>query len=114
MTTLLLRGPVEEIRRNAMNFDRVTISRPAIDSTICYVQSYMRNPLYTQWDFFTDSGISMMLNAVNVANTVCEVSLFEPWNCVLRERPDAVFRGLKKAFYVVVIHWKDARDTFER
>ena len=114
MTTLFLRGSVEEIRRIAMNLDRMTISRHAIDSTTSCLLSYMRNRLSTQWDFFRDNGTSMLLNAVNVANSVCEISFFEPWNCVQPGRHDAVVRGLRKTFYVVVIHWKVAWGTFER
>ena len=73
-----------------MNLDRVTIDRPSIDSAICCVQSFVRDPLFTQRDFFTDNGISMLLSAVNVAGSVFEVSVYDPWNVILPEGYAAV------------------------
>ena len=83
MTTLFQRGPVEETPRFELNLDRVTISRRSIDPAICCVQSLLRNPLFTQLDFFTDNGISVLLSAVNIAGRVCEDSVYDPWNLIL-------------------------------
>ena len=97
-----------------MNLDRVTTSRRPIDSVICCVQSFLREPLFNQRDFFTDNGISMLLGAVNFAASVCDDSLCDPWNVILPERYAAVVADLKRAYDVVVIRPKDARDTSER
>ena len=113
MTTLFQRGPVEEITRFELNLDHVTISRRSIDSAICCVQSYVRNPLFTQRDFFTDNGISMLLTAVNVAGSVCKDSVYDPWNLVLPEGFSDVVNDLERAYNVVVVRRKDARDTSE-
>ena len=114
MTTSFRRGPVEEIPRFELNIDRVTISRRTIDSAICCVQSYVQNPLFTQRDFFTDNGISMPLSAVNIAGSVCEDSIYNPWSLILPEGYGAVVDELKKAYEVVEFRRKDAGDTSER
>ena len=114
MTTLFQRGPAEEIPRFQLNPDRVTISRRSIDSAICCVQSFVRDPLFTQRDFFTDNGILMLLSAVNVAGSVCEDCAYNPWTVTLLEGYAAVVADLKKACDVVVVRRKDARDTFEQ
>ena len=114
MTTLFQRGPVEEIPRLALNLDRVTISRSSIDSSICCMQSYVRNSLFTQLDFFTFNGISMLLSAVNIAVSVCEDSVYNTWDLILPEGYVAVVDDSKKAYDVVVVRRKDARDTSER
>ena len=72
MTALIQHGPAEEIPRFQVNLDRVTIDRRAINSAVCCVQSFVRDPLFTERDFFTDNGITMLLSAVNVAGSVCE------------------------------------------
>ena len=108
------RGPGVELTRFALNIDHVTISTLAVESAICVVQSFVRDFLLTQRDFFTDNGISMLLSAENVAGSVCEGSTNDPWNCVLPERYNAVVQQLKKAYDVVVVRRKDARDTSER
>ena len=107
-------GPAEEIPRFQLNLDRVTIDHRSTDSAICCVQIFVRDPLFTQRDFFTDNGISMLLIAVNVAGSVCEDSVYDPWVVISPEVYGAVVVDLKRAYDVVVVHRKDARDTSER
>ena len=114
MTVLFQRGPAEEVPRFQLNLDRVTIDHRSIDSAICCVQSFVRDPLFTQRDFFTDSGFSMLLSAVNVAGSVCEDSVYEPWAVISAEGYAAVVSDLKRAYDVVVVRRKDSRDTSER
>ena len=114
MTALFQRGPAEEIPRFQINLDRVTIDRHAIDSAVCCVQSFVRDPLFSQRDFFTDNCISMLLSAVNVAGSVCEDSVYDPWAAICLEGYAAVVSHLRKAYDVVVVRRKEARDTSER
>ena len=114
LTTLFPRGPAEEILQFQLNLDRVTIIRRSIDSAICCVQSFVRDPLFTQRDFFTDYGISIMLSAVDVAGSVCEDSVYDPWTVILAEGYAVVVADLKRAYDVVLVRRKDARDTSER
>ena len=107
------RGTAEEIPRFQLNLDRVTFDRRSIDCATCCVQSLVRDPLFTQRDFFTDNGISMLLGAVHAAGSVCEDSVYDQWAVILTERYAAVVAELKRAYDVVVVHRKDARDTFD-
>ena len=113
MTALFQRGPAEEIPRFQLSLDRVTIDQRSIDSAICCVQCFVRDPQFTQRDFFTDNGISMLLRAVNVAGSVCEDSVYDPW-VVCPEGYAAVVSDLRKAKDVVVVRRKEARDASER
>ena len=45
----------------------------------------------------------MLLSAVNIAGSVCQDSVYVPWNVVLPEGYDAVVDLLKKAYDVVVV-----------
>ena len=114
MTALFQRGPAEKIPRFQINLDRVSLDRCAIDSAVCCVQSFVRNPLFSQRDFFTDNGISMLLSTVNVAGSVCDDSVYEPWAVICPEGYAAVVSDLQKAYDVVVVRRKDTRDTSER
>ena len=114
MTALFQSGPAEEIPRFQINLDRVTIDRRAIDSAVCCVQSFVRDPLFTQRDFSTNNGISMLLSAVNVAGSVCEDSVCDPLALICPEGYAAVVSDLHKAYDVVVVRRKEARDTYER
>ena len=97
-----------------MNPDRVTIDRRSIESAICCVQSFVRDLLLTQRDVFTDNGISMLLSAVIVTGSVCEDSVYDPWNAILPEGYAVVAADFKTAYDVVVVRRKNARDTSER
>ena len=114
METLFLRGPAEEIPLFVLNLNRVTYNRRGVESDISCVQRYVRNSLFTRRDFSTDKGISMLLNFVNAASSVCEDSFYDPWSCVPPEGHDVVVRNLKRALDVVLVRQKDARDTSER
>ena len=114
MTALFQRGPAEEIPRFQLSLDRVTIDQRSIDSAICCVQSFVRDPLFTQRDFFTANGISMLLSDVNIAGGVCEDSVYDPCVVISPEGYAAVVADLKRAYDVVVVRRKDARDTSER
>ena len=55
----------------------------------------------------------MLLSAVNVAGSVCEDSAYDPWAVISPEGYAAVVADLKRAYDVVVVRRKDARDTSE-
>ena len=55
----------------------------------------------------------MLLSAVNVAGSVCEDSVYDPWAVMSLGVYAAVVADLKRAYDVVVVRWKDARDTSE-
>ena len=114
MTALFQRGPAEEIPRFQLSLDRVTIDQRSIDSAICCVQSFVRDRQFTQRNFFTDNGISMLLRAVNVAGNVCEDSVYDPWVVVCPEGYAAAVSDLRKANDVVVVRRKEAQDTSEQ
>ena len=114
MTALFQRGHAEEIPRFQINLDGVTIHRRALDSAVCCVQSFVGDLLFTQRDFFTDNRISMLLIAVNAAGSVCEDSVYDPWAAICPEGYAAVVSDLRKAYDVVVVRRKEARDTSER
>ena len=56
----------------------------------------------------------MLLSAVNIAVSVCEDSVYNTWDLILPEGYVAVVDDSKKAYDVVVVRRKDARDTSER
>ena len=114
MTTVFQRGPAEEIPRFQLNPDHVTIDHRSIDSAICCVQSFVRDPLFNQRNFFTDNGILMLLSAVNVAGSVREDFVYDPWTVILPEGYATVVADPERAYDVVVARPKDARDTSER
>ena len=56
----------------------------------------------------------MLLSAVNIAGSVCEDFVYDPWTVILPEVYAAFVVDLKRAYDVVVFRRKDAQDTSER
>ena len=56
----------------------------------------------------------MLLSAVDVAGSVCEDSVYDLWAVICPEGYAAVASDLGKAYDVVVVRRKEARDTSER
>ena len=56
----------------------------------------------------------MLLSAVNVAGSVCEDSVYDPWAVISPEGYAAVVADIKRAYDVVVVRRKYAQDTSER
>ena len=56
----------------------------------------------------------MLLSAVDVAGSVCEDSVYDPWVVISPEGYAAVVADLKRAYEFVVVRRKDVRDTSER
>ena len=55
----------------------------------------------------------MLLSPKNVAGSVCEDSVYDPWTVISPEGYTAVVADLKRVYDVVVDRRKDARDTSE-
>ena len=114
MTTLFLPDSVEELPTFTVSLNGVSLSRRIVEQPIACVQSFVRSPRFTQRDFFSDNGISFFVFAVNAAGSMREQSTCGPWANVLPEGFEATLVGLRKAYDVVVVRRKEARDTSER
>ena len=108
------RGPAEGIPRFELNLDRVTISRRSIDSVISCVQKICTEPSvhstgfrYRQWNFDAAECREHCRQCLQkfCLRPVESFTAWRIWCCHAR---------FEKAFDIVVVHRKDARDTSER
>ena len=113
MTTVFFRDSVEEWPAFTVSVNGIALSRRLVKSIAC-VQDFVRSPRFTQRDFFSDNGINLLVSAVNAAGSMRDQSTCEPWASVLPDGYEATLVDLKKAYDVVVVRRKEARDTSER
>ena len=78
MTALFVGGASRRGAQFDINLDRVAVSREAVEGGINCVQEFVRNPLFTQKSFFSDSGIAMLKDAVAVTDNVIVSEDFNP------------------------------------
>ena len=114
MTTLFLRDSFEELPAFTVRLNGIALNRGVVERSIACVQSFVRSPRFTQRDFFSDNGISLLVSAIDAANLIRDQSNCEPWANVLPESYEATLVDLKKAYDAVVVRRKEARDTSER
>ena len=78
MTTLFLRDSVEELLVFTVSLNGTPLSRRIAETSIACVQSFVRSPRFTQRDFFSDNGITLLVSAVNAAGSMRDQSTCEP------------------------------------
>ena len=114
MTTLFLRDSAEELLAFTVSLEGVALNHRVVEASIACVQSFSPSPRFTQRDFFSDNGITLLVSAVNAAGSVPDKLTGEPWANVLPEGYEATLVDLKKAYNAWVVRRKDAWDTLER
>ena len=114
LKTLFLRDAVEELSAFTVRLNGIALSRRLVEKSIACIQDFVRSPRFTQRDFFSDNGVTLLASAVSAAGSVRDQSTCEPWASVLPDGYEAILVDLKKAFDVVVVRRKEARDISER
>ena len=84
-----------------------------VKGTVACVQYFVRHPLFTQRNFFSETGIKMLNTAVTAADAVRNSSKFDPWGAIGVEA-GSVFAHLKSCREKTVSRRKAAKDTQER
>ena len=114
MTTLFLHDSVEELPSFTVSLNGVALNRRVVETSIAWVQSFVRSPRFTQRGFFNEKGINLIVSDVNDAGSMPDQSTCEPWANVLPQDFEATLRDLRKAYDAVVVRRKEARDTSKR
>ena len=114
MITLFLRDSVEEFPAFTVSLNGIALSRRLVERLVACIQDFVRSPRFTQRDFFSDNGINLLVSAIDAAGSMRDQSTCEHWPNVLPDGYEATLVDPKKAYDVVVVRRKEARDTSER
>ena len=114
LTTLFLRDSVDDLPAFTVKLTGIGLSRRLVEKSIACIQDFVRSPRFTQRDFFSDNGVNLLVSAVNAAGSMRDQSSCEPLASVLPDGYEATLVDLRKAYDVVVVRRKEARDTSER
>ena len=75
----MVKGPSELHPVCTVSLDEVAIDHEKVKGAVACVQDLVRHPLFTQRNFFSETGINMLNTAVAAANAVRYNSGFDPW-----------------------------------
>ena len=65
-----------------INLDRVMIREDEVRGALLCVQDSVRSPHFTQRNFFSDSGVTMLAESAAICNSINNSAVFEPWGHV--------------------------------
>ena len=80
VTVLIIRGPVISGERFIINLERVMICEDEMRGALLCVQDFVRSPHFTQRNFFSDSGVTMLAESVAMCDSITNSDVFEPWS----------------------------------
>ena len=109
----MVRGPSELHSVSTVSLDGVAIDHEKVNGAVACVQDFVRHPLFTQGNFFSETGISMLNTAVTVADAVQNSNRLDPWGAIGVEA-GPVIADLKSCREKIVSRRKAVKDTRER
>ena len=113
LTTLVMRGPSELHPVFSVSLNWVAINHEKVKGAVACVQEIVSHPIFTQRNFFSETGISMLSTAVDTADAIRQSSEFDPWG-VIGVEAGPVIADLSSCREKIVQRRKAVKGTGER
>ena len=114
ITALALRGPLPSGKKFLVNLDRVAIREDIVRSVLLCVQDFVRDPVFTQRSFFSETGVEILSEAAANADSITSSSVYLPWSTVENESSARIIADLKTCFEKAVERHRVVKDTNEQ
>ena len=106
-------GPSELHPVFTVSLNGVAINHENVNGAVACLQEFVCHPLFTERNFFSETGSSMLNTAVAAADAVQHISEFDPWGTIgVEAGPVIVY--LKLCWEKVVLRRRAVKDTQER
>ena len=96
-----------------VSLNGVAISHEKVNGAVACVQDFVQNPLITQTNLLSATGIRMFSTSVTAADALRHSSEFDPWGAIGIE-VGSVIADLRSCLKKVVLRRKAFKDTRER
>ena len=97
-----------------LKLDRVAIREDVVRSVLLCVQEFVRDPVFTQRSFFSETGVAMLSEAAAICDSVTNSSVFVPWSTVETESSTRIIADLKSCFEKAVERRRVVKDTSQQ
>ena len=114
LTALALRGPLPAGERFTVCLDRVAIPENIVRGVLLCVQNLVRDPVFTQRSFFSETGVEMLSEAAAVSDSITSSAVYVPWSTVESESSARIISDLKTCFEKVRERRRVVKDTSEQ
>ena len=109
----MVKGPSELHPVFTASLKGDAIDPKKVKGAVACVKVFVRHPLFTQRNFFSETGISMLNTAVTAAGAVRNSSKFDPWGAIGKGTGPGI-ADLKSCREKIVSRRKAVKDTRER
>ena len=97
-----------------VKLDRVAIREDIVRGVLLCVQDFVRDPVFTQRSFFSETGVAMLSEAAANSDSITSSSLYVPWSAVESESSAQVISDLKTCFEKALERRRVVKDTSEQ
>ena len=110
----MIRGSSAKCEELTINVDRVAINKEEVRGVLLCVQDFVRSPHFTQRNFFSETGLTMLSESVAIADSITSSPEYAPWSVVASASASQIIADLCACWDRVVLRRCSAKDTSER
>ena len=114
LTALALHGPLPSGEKFTLKLDRVAIREDIVRGVLLCVQDFVRDLVFTQRSFFSETGVEMLSEAAAISDSITSSSLYVPWSAVESEPSARLISDLKTCFEKALERRLVVKDTSEQ
>ena len=92
----------------------MAIREDIVRGVLLCVQDFVRDPVFTQRSFFSETGVEMLSEAAAISDSITSSSLYVPWSAVESELSAQIVSDLKTGFEKALERRRVVKDTSEQ
>ena len=97
-----------------VSLDRVAIREDIVRGVLLCVQDFVRDPVFTQRSFFSETGVEVLSEAAAISDSITNSSVYVPWSTVETDSSTRNIADLKSCFEKAVERRRVVKDTSEQ
>ena len=110
----MIRASSTQCEDFTISLDRVAIKQEEERGVLFCVQDFIRSPHFTQRNFFSETGLTMLSESVAIADSITSSPVYAPWRVVESASARQVIADMCACWDRVVLRRRSAKDTSER
>ena len=75
----MIRGSSTQCEDFTISLDRVAIKKEEVRGVLFCMQDFVRGPHFTQRNFFSETGLTMLSESVAIADSITSSPVYAPW-----------------------------------
>ena len=90
----MIRGSSTQCEDFSISLDCVAINKEEVRGVLLCVHDFVRSPHFTQRNFFSETGLSILSESVAIADSITSSPVYAPWSVVASASASQVISDL--------------------